>query len=323
MRVRLSGYQGAASVHTRGLHHLAHGLAGTELSADIEEDVTARGRTAKALFEETEREPARLCYMASGYLTARAPSLAVLDLPLAVSDRPRAHAALDGVAGRMLAEDIARRTDFHVLGFWDNGVRHISNRSRPIRSAADCAGLVIRTLDNALYQSTLKAFGFEPVVTDVRELVQAVATGAVDAQENPLTNMLNFGLHEHHRHLSLTGHIFGTALLLCRASWFRALPADLADALTSAAAAATQAQRALATEEDRVALERLRSFGVQVIDHDDLDMDSFRKAAAPVMAQALSAIEPRLLDAYFGEGNRPVASHTPLSRTGEEMTPSG
>jgi TRAP-type transport system periplasmic protein len=303
MRIRLAGYQGAASVHTRGLHHLAQGLAAAGFDVDIEEDVTAQGIPAKALFEETEREPAQLCYMASGYLTARAPSLAVLDLPLTVTDRLRAREALDGLAGRMLADDVAQRTDFHVLGFWDNGIRHISNRSHPIRSAADCSDLVIRTLDNELYQSALRAFGFKPVVTDVRDLVQAVATGAVDAQENPLTNMLNFGLHKHHSHLSLTGHIYGTALLLCRASWFKALPRSIADALTSAAAASTRAQRAFAEEEDRLALERLREFGVQVIGRGELDMSSFKKAAAPVISRAASGLDERLLDAYFGEGH--------------------
>ena len=304
MRIRLAGYQGAASVHTRGLQYLAQGLAAAGFDVDIEEDVTAQGIPAKTLFGMTEREPAQFCYMASGYLTARAPSLAVLDLPLTVTDRLRAREALVGLAGLMLADDVAQRTDCHVLGFWDNGVRHISNRSHPIRSAADCSGLVIRTLDNELYQSALRAFGFEPVVTDVRDLVQAVATGAVDAQENPLTNMLNFGLHKHHSHLSLTGHIYGAALLLCRASWFRMLPQDMADAVTSAAAASTQAQRSFAAEEDRLALKQLRDFGVQVIETGDLDMDSFRKSAAPVISGALSGIEERLLDAYFGEGHR-------------------
>jgi TRAP-type transport system periplasmic protein len=300
MRVRLSGYQGQGSVHTRGLHHLAGRLSAAGIASDVEEDVTARGRAAMDLFRDAERDDAHLCYMASGYLTARVPSLAVLDLPMTVRDRLRAHEALDGRAGRMLADDVSESTDFHVLGFWDNGLRHISNRARPIRSPADCSGLVIRTLDNEIYQRTLSAFGCKPVVTDVRELRHAVATGAVDAQENPLTNMLNFGLHEHHRFLSLTGHIFGVALLLCRASWLRKQPAALAAAIAAAAAAATRAQRAFAMEEDRVALKRLEGFGVQAIAHDELDVAGFRSAVAPVIAEALSSIDGHLVDAYFG-----------------------
>lgn len=306
MHIRLSGYQGLASVHTRGLHHLASRLAAAGLSREVEEDVTARGAAAKALFEAVEMDDAHLCYMASGYLTARVPALAVLDLPLTVHDRLRAHEALDGRAGKILTDHVAATTGFHVLGFWDNGVRHISNRARPIRTPEDCSGLVVRTLDNELYRRTLSAFGFKPVVTDVRELRQAVASGAVDAQENPLTNMLNFGLHEHHRFLSLTGHIFGVALLLCRAEWFRSLPADIAEALTCAADAATHVQRAFAMEEDRNALSRLLALGVEVIYRKDLDMRGFEDAAAPVLADALSTVDESLLDAYFGSG-RPSA----------------
>ncbi len=300
MRIRLSGYQGAASVHTRGLLHLANLLSSAGLDPEIVENVTAGGMTAKALFDDTERNEANLCYMASGYLTARVPSLAILDLPLTVSDRLRAHEALDGSTGQILSAEIARATDFHVLGFWDNGVRHMSNRLRPIRTPEDCSGLVIRTLDNELYQNTLKAFGFKPVVTDVRDLVQAVADGTVDAQENPLTNMLTFGLYEHHGYLSLTGHIFGVALLLCRADWFRALPPDVSAAITLAAHESTRAQRAWAMEEDQVALERLRSFGVDVIERHDLNMAGFKSAAAPVVAEAMSHLDGSLVKSYFG-----------------------
>ncbi|MCB5177427.1 TRAP transporter substrate-binding protein [Microvirga lenta] len=301
MHLRLSGYQGASSVHTRGLHHLARRLSAAGSEVEIVEDVTASGATAKALFEHVEQEEAHICYMASGYLTTRVPSLAVLDLPLTVSDRLRAHRALDEEAGRLLAEDVERMTGLHVLGFWDNGMRHISNRSRPIRSVEDCSGLVIRTLDNQLYQNTLAAFGFKPVVTDVRDLVKAVASGAVDAQENPLTNTLNFGLHEHHRFLSMTGHIFGVALLICRASWFRSLPDQEASALTSAARAATLAQRGFAIEEDQTALSRLRAQGVQVVERQDLDMRSFEAAAAPLISNVLATIDEHLALAYLGE----------------------
>ena len=49
---------------------------------------------------------------------------------------------------------------------------------------------------------------------DVRDLPDAVASGKVDAQENPLTNIYNFGLHKTHRTITLTGHLLGVALVL-------------------------------------------------------------------------------------------------------------
>ena len=108
---------------------------------------------------------------------------------------------------------------------WDNGLRHISNRLRPIRRPEDCRGMRIRTLDNATYRQALAAMGFTPLTIDVKDLVRAVETHAVDAQENPLTNTVHFGLHKTHKHLSLTSHFHGVALLLANRAWLEALPA--------------------------------------------------------------------------------------------------
>src|SRR5262249_55820040 len=162
------------------------------------------------------------------------------------------------------------------LGFWDNGFRHVTNGKRPIRTVADCQGLVIRTLDNRIYQEALTAFGFIPKVTDVRDLVRAVATGEVDAQENPLTNAVIFRLYQHHPFVSMTGHLFGAAMLLCNAAWFDALPRNAADALIAASADATEAQRGFATEEDTTALAALQGHGVAVLRQDEIDLASFR-----------------------------------------------
>jgi TRAP-type C4-dicarboxylate transport system substrate-binding protein len=59
-----------------------------------------------------------------------------------------------------------------------------------------------------------RSLGLEPVTLDVRDLPQAVANLHVDAQENPLTNIYHFGLHMTHRHITLTQHLLGVALVL-------------------------------------------------------------------------------------------------------------
>lgn len=301
--LRATGYQGPNSVHSRGLAVLARALEAARPGAfgvTIENDITARGRAARDLLPAVEGGTLELCYMASGYLTARVPELAVIDLPYAVQDRQQAYVALDGVAGRRLAERVHATTGFRVLGFWDNGFRHITNRARPIRTVADCSGLIIRTLDNRIYQETLAALGFTPKVTDVRELVRAVATGEVDAQENPLTNAVIFKLYQHHRFVSLTGHLFGAALLLCNAAWFDALPRAAADALVEASVAATTAQRGFATDEDTTALAALRAEGVDVLMPDAIDLAGFRRAVADLKAREQARLDAGLVKAYTG-----------------------
>jgi TRAP-type C4-dicarboxylate transport system substrate-binding protein len=302
IKLHAAGYQGPNSVHTRALRELARALEAAwpgTFDVTIENDITASGRPMRDLLPAVESGALQLCYIASGYLTARVPDLAVIDLPYAVADRTQAYAALDAAAGAALTARVQAATGFRVLGFWDNGFRHVTNRARPIRTVADCKGLVIRTLDNRIYQEALAAFGFVPKVTDVRDLVRAVATGEVDAQENPLTNAVIFKLYEHHRHVSCTGHLFGAALLLCNAAWFDALPRPSAEALTAAAAAATAAQRRFATEEDVTALAALRGQGVNVLMPDEIDLAGFRQAVAALKAREQARLDQDLVAAYI------------------------
>lgn len=281
--VRLGGYQPGRSVHTRALHRMAAAIRerlGDRVAIELAENVTALGRRADDLLAMTEGHELDICYFSSSYLAARVPSLDLFDRPFRFSDRASFQQALDGPTAQRIAGDVANRTGFRILGYWDNGIRHISNRIRPIRHPRDCAGLRIRTLDNAMHQAFFRRAGFEPVFLDVKDLPKAVADGTVDAQENPLTNIVNFALHRQHRFVSLTAHLFGAALLLVNRERFDGWPADVRAAVTAAAASATAAQREDATAEDSVCRERLAADGVAFVTGAELDRAAFAALAA-------------------------------------------
>lgn len=291
--LRLAGYQPEASVNSRALHHVA-ALAGEAkfggFAPQVIVDVTAHGHRAADLFAMVEDGRLDGCYAATSHLLARVPSLAVFDLPFVATDRGRDYAKLDGGFGLRLSADIAARTAFRTLGYWDNGFRHISNRLKPIRTPPDCRGMIIRTLDNTLHQSVFAALGFTPMFVDVKDLAGAVAAQRVDAQENPLTNFVSFGLHTAHRHVSLTAHFFGIALLLVNARWFAALPDELRTGLQAAVAEATARQRQLAAAEDSRCLEILQREGVAVVGADEIDWSGFRAAVAPLVEHEVARL---------------------------------
>jgi len=299
--VHLAGYQGGASILTAALTTLArrleHGSIGTP---HLLPDVTEAGESAASLFASLEKGERQIGYMASGYLSARVPELAVLDLPFSVQDRAAAFAALDGTAGTLLRQAVSRQSGLHVLAFWDNGFRHVSNAVRPIRTPADCQGLVIRTLDSALYRRTLDALGFEAITTDVKDLVRVVQDGTVQAQENPLTNLLTFELWRHHPHVSLTGHFFGVLLLVAPRAWYETLDAGQREELQAAVDEATRQQRRSAAAQDETALERLRGHGVQVLGPQAIDLQALRSATQAVRAQSLAGLPAALVHAYLG-----------------------
>jgi TRAP-type C4-dicarboxylate transport system substrate-binding protein len=297
MKLRIAGYQDARSVHTRAMRALEASLKtklGDGIAVEFEENIATSGRKVTDLLDLVESGELDLCYFSSSYVTARVPTLGVFDIPFAMTDRNRTRTLLQGALGERLASDVAARTAYKVLGFWDNGPRHISNRLRAIRMPADCKGIRIRTLPSAGHHATYRALGMEPVTIDIRDFVEAIASEKVDAQENPLTNVRQFGLQKYHRHVTMTAHFHGIALLLCNAKMLDTCAPALRDALAQAASLATRAQWDFATEDERESRAALEAEGVAIVDLDDAGRAAFRAAVRPLAERQIEALPAEL-----------------------------
>jgi tripartite ATP-independent transporter DctP family solute receptor len=305
-RIRFGGYQGAASVHTRAMTVFAQALE-ERLGDDVAVQVTANlgelGHKAADLLQLVESGDLDLCYFSSSYLAKRVPALGVLDLPFALGAGEDLFATLDGALGSHLQAAIAEATGYRALAFWDNGIRHLSNRVRPLREPADCAGLRIRTQANAFHQEVFRALGFEPVAIDPSELPAAVRDGQVDAQENPLTNLVNFGIHEHHPYVTLSAHLIGAAPVLVNRERYDAWPEAARARVHAALDEATAAQRRFSKKDDVACLARLAAAGNRVLQLSVAERAAFAAAVAPTVDAECQRLDPRAL-ALLGAQNR-------------------
>ena len=239
-----------------------------------------------------------MCYFASSYLADRIPELGIFDLPFVINSREQAYSALDGKLGKHFAAQFRQNTGLRVLGFWDNGFRHITNRLRAIHTAKDCRGMKLRTMNSELHQKVFKLFGFEPVFVDVKDLVSAARSGQIDAQENPLTNTYNFKTYEYHPHITLSGHFFGMVMLLCNNANFESWPDKVQRAVIDSAAEATTAQRMLAAKEDEEILAKLDPAKNEIVELTDEERASFIQVTASFVAKHRKIIGEELFS-YF------------------------
>jgi TRAP-type C4-dicarboxylate transport system substrate-binding protein len=300
--LHVAGYQGPSSILTQGLACLVETLKSNGWKSDIDwiPNVTDHQEKAAELFASIENGSRHIGYMASGYLSAKVPELEVLELPFTVDNRETALSALDLAAGEILCKAVSQKTEFHILGFWDNGFRHLSNAVRPIQHPSDAVGLKIRTLDSALYRATLDAIGFKALTSDVKDLVSWIAQDVVQAQENPLTNYMGFELWKHHPYVSLTHHFFGVLLLVCPLAWYDMLNQEERELLAHAVTTSTALQRQMAAEQDAITRARMQEMGVKILSKDALDMQAFYKCVELVSLNARAQIPKDLLVAYLG-----------------------
>ena len=300
--LRIAGYQGPSSILSQGLACLVETLKSDGWKSDIDwlPNVTDHQEKAADLFASIENGSRHIGYMASGYLSARVSELEVLELPFTVDNRKTALSALDRTAGEILTKAVGQKTGFHVLGFWDNGFRHLSNSVRPIKHPTDAVGLKIRTLDSTLYLATLDAIGFQALTCDVKDLVAWIQQDVVQAQENPLTNFMGFELWKHHPYVSLTHHFYGVLLLVCPIAWYDTLDQEERQLVAHAVNTSTALQRQLAAEQDAITLVRMQDIGVKVLTKDALDMQAFHKCVESISFNARAQIPKDLIAAYLG-----------------------
>ena len=303
--IRFGGYQKPASVHTRAAVRFGEALAeklGNRIRFELVGDILALGRKSGDLPRMVESGELSLCYISTVRFTHAVPEFRLLELPFVVPDRDTACRALDAGLGDLLRNRMREATPFRLLGLWDNGFRHLSNKVRPIRAPVDCRGLRIRTQVSQLHAEAFRALGFEPIPADIREFVEEIATDRFQAQDNPLTNIYNFGVHTHHRYITLSGHFFGASALICNAGHYCNWPPEVQAAVDVAAAEATALQRRLAAAEDDAILAKLDPRHNGIIRLGDAERAAFVRAVEPVLAKYRGELGPRLFELLVSGG---------------------
>ncbi len=296
--ITLGGYQPPDCVHNRAAEILGKELAdrlGDAIVYEMDGNMTAStGIKAMDLLELVESGKLTMCYFSGSYLADRVPEIGIFDLPFVVNSREQAYAALDGEMGALLKEQFLDKTGFRILAFWDNGFRHFSNAVRSIRTPEDCGGMKMRSMNSALHQQFFRLLGFEPAFVDVRDLVNAVHSREIDAQENPLTNTYRFGMHETHKHITLSGHFFGVSLLLVNNDMYESWPDAVKTALQEAVSIATEAQRGFAADEDVEMLAALAETETEVVDLSPEERAKFKAAVEPLLAEQREVLGNRV-----------------------------
>jgi C4-dicarboxylate-binding protein DctP len=297
-KIHFVGYHPKTSVQSRAMKILADRLErelGDSVAFHFDSDIGDLGRKANDLLRMVEAGDFDGCYFYSSYLSHRVPELGLFELPFEITDRERFYALLDGDLGKRIAASVADNTGYRALAYWDNGIRHVSNRAHPIRVPADCKGLKIRTAFNEFHQAAFRAMGFEPTPIDVKDLPAAVADGTVDAQENPLTNVINYRVQAHHPYITLTSHLFGVSAVLVNAAKYDAWPEEVRQAFALALEDATAAQRAYAADDDISCMKTLQEDGAQIVTLSDEERAQFVQAVADVVAAEKQRFDPELL----------------------------
>ncbi|MBI2296846.1 MAG: TRAP transporter substrate-binding protein DctP, partial [Betaproteobacteria bacterium] len=122
-----------------------------------------------------EHEILTLTYQSTSYLADRVPELELADLPFLFDGLRDARAAMDGKLGAWLSRKIEERIPgYRLLGYFENGYRHVSNRLRPVRMPADLKGMRIRLMPGKVHARSFELLGAVPLSLDLKPGLEAI-----------------------------------------------------------------------------------------------------------------------------------------------------
>jgi len=259
-----------------------------------ETDISVELFPAKALGNEGEliqqaQEGTTHMAIVSGAMAKICKAADVLNIPYTFSSSTVAWDVLDGEFGKALGEHCLEETGLRTLAYGETGFRNFTNNEREIKTPADMKGLKFRVQPIPLYVEMVKGLGGEPTPIAWSELPNALTTGVVDGQENPVGTIYNNNLHKLQKYMILDGHVYAADFIVINDEFFASLPAADRAIVAKAARIAAVMGRAIQQFGTAEGVTKVAADGMQVYSPTAADLALFKENAQPAVKKWLAA----------------------------------
>ena len=240
-------------------------------------------------------------FVAGATLGEVAPTSALPLLPFAFRDSKTVFAALDGALGDQIRTELAQHGIHAFRHCLQNGFHHLTTSTRPVHTAADLAGLKIRSPGGAIARDFFEAFGAEAHYVPFNQMYDALKARSFDGQSDPLGVVLSLKLYEVQTYLSLTAHWWSGFTLLANAAAWQVLSQEIQKVVESNAEKYALLQRQDIEQVNAAGAEELARLGMKV---NTAETAGFRAKLGDFYARWRERAGPanwRILESYAGE----------------------
>ena len=212
--------------------------------------------------------------------------LNIFSMPFLMPDYAALDALTQGAVGERIFE-LIQENGVVPLAWAENGFREVTNSQRPIRTPEDMQGLKVRVVGSPIFNDIFTALGANPTQMSWADAQPALTTGAVDGQENPLTIYDVLNMHELGQDNVTRWHYVADPLIFAvnQAIWDSFTPEDqeiVRQSAIEAGAYGVEVARKGLTEDDQSLVEKIKGYGVEVVELTEEERQAFVEATRPV-----------------------------------------
>ena len=208
-----------------------------------------------------------------------------IDLPYVTSPvhQQALYKALDeGKLGEALRE-ASRKIGLETLMFSEFGYRNFVAANKPLTDAKSLMNLKVRTTDSPVEVAVATELGMNPAPIAWGETYTALQQKTVEGQENPLPAIDAASVQEVQKYVSLWNANYDCLFFCINQDIYDSLTPEQQAVVDECGKLAVQYEREINRAGDDEILSRWQSKnGVEVVDNDELDIDSFKAIVEPV-----------------------------------------
>ncbi len=243
----------------------------------------------RSMPEQVQSGTLQIAALTTAVLQNFVPQGAILDMPFIFPDRQTAYATLDDPEVQEKIFSYFPKKGFIAIGWTENEIRDFTNNKRPVRTPEDIKGLKVRVMNSPVYLDTFKQLGASPVGIPFPEIYNALQTGVIDAQENPLMTTVLMKFTEVTKYVTRTQHCLTECIIVVSVDYWESLSKEEQKIFKEAAKIAIDVNRkenaniheSLPKSNISIA-DFAKQNNIEIIDLTPEEREAFRKAMVPV-----------------------------------------
>jgi tripartite ATP-independent transporter DctP family solute receptor len=223
-------------------------------------------------------------------LTLYAPKFSAPDLPFVFPDTAATKKLYQGTLGQLMNESIIKSGNMRLIGLSPRNPRNLT-ANKSIKNPDELKGVKIRVPEIMPWVKVWKELGGLATPVAWPEVYSALQTGTIEAQENPVENILTGRIYEVQKYLMLTKHVYSFFHWLMNEKFYQGLTAGDRKMILDTVSAETKWGEDFVFSGEKEMVEKLQKSGMQIVTP---DVNAFRKKAAPAIRELAKNYHPEV-----------------------------
>ncbi len=257
----------------------------------------------RSLAEQVQAGTLQVATITTAVLQNFIPQCAIMDMPFIFPDRQTLYATLDDQEVQDKLFSLFPKKGFIAIGWTENEIRDFTNTKRPVRTPDDIKGLKVRVMNSPVYLDTFKQLGASPVAIPFPEIYNALQTGVIDAQENPIMTSILMKFTEVTKYVTRTQHCVTECVIVVSPDYWATLSKSEQEIFRLAAKVCVETNRNVNADlhqslpKSNISVdEYAKQNQIEIIDLTPEQRETFRQAMTPVWDKYRKKIGDDLFD---------------------------